>query len=125
MFSLTLFSHLLGDLATTTHQDRNQLLFVESVGCFGNALELGFALEVKKDSCFFNLATFKDAFNDFVAVKWFACIAKDLGDDVRDSSLAVAPVVECVDAAADQDEALVFDKFIVDRLCRDVFSFEA
>lgn len=57
-------------------------------------------------------------------MEWLAGFAKNLGDDIRDSSLVVTPAVEGVDAAADQDEALVFDKLIVNRLGRDVFSLE-
>ena len=36
----------------------------------------------------------------------------------------IAPFVQSVNAAADQDEALVFDQFVVDCLGGDIFSFE-
>ena len=81
-------------------------------------------MQVQQDGGFFDEAALEDALDDFVAVQRLACFAQDFGDDVSDGALLVAPFFEGVDAAADQDEALVFDKFVVDSLGGDVFALE-
>ena len=70
------------------------------------------------------MTMFENPANDFVAVKRCTLFAEDVGDDVRDGALAIAPLAESVYAAADEDEALVFDEFVVNGLGSDVFAFE-
>lgn len=96
----------------------------EDVGCLGNALELRLALEVEEDGGFFDMTVFEDAADDFVAMKWCGFLFEDVGDDIRDSALAIAPFTEGIDAASDEDEALVFDEFVVNCLSGDVFALE-
>src|SRR4051812_43890901 len=43
-------------------------------------------------------------------------LAQNAGDDFGDGAGGIAPFGECVNAAADQDEANVFDQFVVDSL---------
>ena len=103
---------------------RASYLLGEGVGGFGDALELRFALEVQENGGFFDEAALEDALDDFVAVQWLAGLLEDFGDNVGDSALFVAPLFEGVNAAADQHEALVFDKFVMDGLGGDVFALE-
>ena len=62
--------------------------------------------------------------DDLVTVKWLTSGLEDINDDIADSALCVAPCIEGVDAAANKDETLVFNKFIMDRLGGDVFTLE-
>lgn len=98
--------------------------FCESVRRFGDTLKLRLALEIEENRRLFYLTALEDAFDDLVTMERLASFLEDLGDDVRDGSLAVAPAVKRVDTAADEDEALIFDELIVNRLGRDIFSFE-
>jgi hypothetical protein len=54
--------------------------------------------------------------DDFVTVEWATFLLEDIGDNIRDGALFVAPFGEGVNAAADKNEALVFDKFVVNCL---------
>ena len=45
------------------------LLFGEVVGCFGDAFELCFALQIQEDSSFFDETALKHPFDDLIAVK--------------------------------------------------------
>src|SRR3546814_13332233 len=76
------------------------------------------------DVCSSDLATLQYAFDDFVAVERFAGFVQDVGNDISDGSFAVAPGVECVNASANKYKTAVFDEFVVNRLGRNVFSFE-
>ena len=100
------------------------LLFAERVRSFGHTLELGFALQVQQNGGFFDEAALEDAFDYFVAVQRLAGFTEDLGDDVGDSALFVAPFFEGVDAAADQHKALIFDELVVDGLRGNVFALK-
>ena len=57
-------------------------------------------------------------------MQWLAGVFKDVGNDIADGTLAVAPVVEGVDTAANQYEALVFNEFVVNCLGGNVFTLE-
>jgi hypothetical protein len=70
------------------------------------------------------LAVFEHALDDFVSVKGLFCILEYFGNDVSNSSLTIAPFAECVDATADEYEALVLDKFVVDSLGGNVFALK-
>ena len=66
----------------------------------------------------------EDALHDFIAVQRLAGLTQDTGNDVSDGAAGVTPRFESVNTAADQDETLVFDEFVVDGLDGDVFAFE-
>lgn len=97
----------------------------EGVGGFGDALEERFALEVEEDGGLLDLAALEDALDDLVAVQWATLVAQDTSDDICHSTLAITPDVERVDAAADEDEALVFDELVVYGLLGDVTALES
>lgn len=96
----------------------------EGVGGFGDALEERFALEIKKDGGLLNLAALENALDDLVAVQWATLVAQDTGNDISYSALAIAPDVERINTAADEDEALVFDELVVYGLLGDVTALE-
>ena len=96
----------------------------EGVSGFGNALEERFALEIKKDGGLLDLAALENTLNDLIAVQWATLVAQDTSNDVSYSALAIAPDVERINAAADEDEALVFDELVVDGLLGDVAALE-
>ena len=100
------------------------LCWSKRIGCFSDPLELRFTLEVEKDCRLFNVAALKYTLDDFIAVKRLACSCKNIGNDIGNSTLREAPVVECIDDTSDQNEELVFDKIIVNRLCGKIFSIE-
>ncbi|MNL33611.1 hypothetical protein D3C87_1555330 [compost metagenome] len=81
-------------------------------------------MEIKENRRLLYLTAFEDALNDFVAVKRLCSVFKDIGNDIGHSSLREAPAVEGIDAAADEYEALVFNKFVMNCLGRDIFSLE-
>ena len=96
----------------------------EGVSGFGNALEERFTLEIKKDGGLLDLAALENALDDLVAVQWATLVAQDTGNDISYSALAIAPDVERINTAADEDEALVFDELVVDGLLGDVAALE-
>ena len=96
----------------------------EGVGGFGDALEERFALEIKKDGGLLDLAALEDALDDLVAVQWATLVAQDTGNDISHGALAIAPDIERINTAADEDEALVFDELVVDGLLGDVAALE-
>jgi len=76
---------------------------------FGDALELWFTLEIQENGCFLDVAGLEDALDNLIAVQRFAGIFQNLSDNIGDSTPFIAPFFESVDAAADQDEARIFD----------------
>ena len=97
----------------------------ESVGVFADLFEELLVLEIEEDGGFFDLAGAEDAADDFFAGEGFGGIFEDGGDDVGDGAFGVSPSAEGVDAAADQDEAGVFDELVVDGLDGDILAAEA
>src|SRR5438445_621489 len=113
-----------GGILTSSSDMLGPRLFGQVVGGFGDAFELWLALEVQEDSRLFDEAALEDALDNFVAVQGLAGLAEDFADDVGHGALLVTPLLERVDAAPDEHEALVFDQFVVNGLGGDVLALE-
>ena len=81
-------------------------------------------MEVQKNGGFFDFADAENLFDDFFAGECGFSIGENLGDDFGDGSLRVAPRIEGVDAATDEDKTRIFDEFVVDGLDGDIFALE-
>src|SRR5665213_164664 len=99
-------------------------LLGESVGGFGDALELRFTLEVQEDGGFFYETALENALDDFIAVQRLVGFTQDFADDIGDSSLLVTPFFESINTTADKHEALIFDQLVVDGLGGNVLALE-
>src|SRR3954464_14243178 len=100
------------------------LFFLQRICRFSDSFELRLTLQIKKYSSFFNLSAFKNAFYDFVAVKRSAFFFENFSDDIGDSTALIAPFTKCINAPSDQNEALIFDEFVVYSLGRNIFTTE-
>src|SRR5690606_25763636 len=92
---------------------------------FGDAFELLFALQVQKNCRLFDVAAFQYAFDDFIAVQRLTSLFQYIRNHVSDSSLLVSPFFQGINTTANQNETVVFNKLVVNRLSRNVFAFEA
>ena len=98
--------------------------FVQHVYCATDADELGIFLKVQRDGSLFDLALFENALDDFL-FGHRVLFAEEVFDNVGDGSLFVSPFLEGVQAASDENELVVTNKFIVDGLSRDEFLVKA
>ena len=90
---------------------------------FADARKEFFVLKVEEDGGFFDFALFENLFDDFFAREAVATsFFEDFLNNIGDSSLFEAPTIKSVDAAADEDEAIIFNKFVVDSLDGNVFA---
>ena len=101
---------------------RSKSLLGEGVGVFIDFFEELLILEVKEDSGFFYFSGAEDLFYDFFASEGAISLLEDLGDDFGDGAAHVAPRVESVNPATDEDEAGIFDKFVMNGLDGDIFA---